>query len=138
MSTQTTGCTDRHAAIGCAHCGEPWDVHGLRHEAVEYLVGAPETLLASLGGAVVAAFNGFWTITVVAAFNPVWSPAADADARASAEEVNSAVYRATLAGKGCPSCGWAHTGTGRHGGQQLTQLAVHEVTGDPAQLLDPA
>jgi hypothetical protein len=114
MSTQTTGCTDRHAAVGCAHCGEPWDVHGLRHEAVGYLDGAPEALLAPLGENVVAAFNSYWNITVVAAFNPGWSPAADAEASAYAEDVNAAVYRATQSGKGCPSCGWAHTGTGRY------------------------
>jgi hypothetical protein len=119
MRTQTTPST---ADLTCAHCGEPWNVDGLRHEAVEYLDGARDALLAPLGENVVAAFNSYWNVTVGAAFNPGWSAAADADARACAEELNAAVYRATLSGKGCPSCGWAHTGTGRPRKQQLTRL----------------
>ena len=107
MSTQTTCSIDRYVPVACAHCGEPWDVYELRHEAVEYL-DAEDALLAPLGGAVLAAFNSYWNITVVAAFNPVWSATADADTKACAEEVNAAVYGATLSGKGCPSCGWAH------------------------------
>jgi hypothetical protein len=108
MNTQTTGSISRSVPVVCAACGEQWDEDGLRDEAVEYLDGVEDSLLAPLGESVVAAFSSYWNVTVVAAFSS-WRAAAAADAAAAAAEVNAAVYEATVAGKGCPACGWAHT-----------------------------
>lgn len=63
--------------VNCAHCGEPWEVYGLRHD----------------------------------------------------EEKGT--YQKVLSGKGCPSCGYNHSGKeGAHRLRQIEALVMDGVTDD--------
>ena len=109
------------ADILCAHCSEPWDVYGLRHEGVGYLDDSQAEVLRPLGAEVVAAFRSFWTTVDVPN---------EAESARYAGTVNTALYRAVLSGRGCPSCGFAHPGTGAHRAAQLAALVFDGVTDD--------
>ena len=109
------------ADITCAHCGEPWDVYGLRHEGVGYLPDSEVEKLRPLGAEVVTAFRCYWTVVDVPT---------EAESAAYAATVNTALYRAVLSGLGCPDCGFAHPGPGEHREEQLHALVFDGVTDD--------
>jgi hypothetical protein len=117
------------ADVTCAHCGEPWDTYGLRHEASDYL-DDPD-LLAPLGEQVVAAFTRIHLARTD-------DPGSAADQNSDADAVNTALHAAVLSGQGCPApgCGLDHTGPGPHRAQQLRELVIDGVWDtDPATYL---
>ena len=127
------------ADITCAHCGESWDVHYLRHESAGHFdPDDPKTgadTLAPLGAGVRRA----WLVYRDAeAASTAGDDDAKADLKRAAGTLNAAVYHAVLSGKGCPDCGFTHPGAGPHRARQLEQLVLDGVTDDdPTQFLGP-
>lgn len=97
--------------ITCAHCGEPWDAYGLRHEGWEYL--------------------GDWSGPLPEKVTMALEHAYAGDERNQAA-LSNWLYRAVLSGKGCPhkGCGFKHQGEGKYREQQLHELVFDGVTDD--------
>lgn len=96
--------------VTCAHCGEPWDVYGLRHESMGYIEQPEEAPTRAAGEN--------WQ---------AWALYDDDDA---GKLVCNAIYRAVLSGRGCPSCGFDHEAEGQYRTQQMEELVYGSVTDD--------
>lgn len=94
--------------INCAHCNEPWDIYGLRHDGWEYLEDAQAEQLGCLD-------------------LYLWAKVGDSSAQRT---VSNTVYVKVLRGKGCPHCGFAHDKPGEHRQRQLEALVIDGVTDD--------
>lgn len=140
--------------ITCAHCGEPWDVYGLREDGIGYLEDSQADMLAPLEPVsatvdylagqgsdlreVLAGAPGLaQPYTLATLFTWYWttadpdSPEADAAKRV----VNTAIYNAVKAQRGCTRCGFAHTTTGKHAETTQRQLVDGVDDLDPTQFL---
>lgn len=146
--------------ITCSHCREPWEVYGLRHDSIGYLddhqgdklapLGSVEDVLRKLetGGTSDQAVRAALTAsphlppqpTLTDLFDFWWSGVADPDEpdmQAAKRVVQTAIHQAVLSGKGCPYCGFDHTGRGKHRDTTLHELVFDGVDdGDPAEYLD--
>lgn len=152
------------ADIICSHCAEPWDVHGLRHDSAGYLTDHSRDELDPIASvrAVLAYLERYGSdsdralhttlhrmdtagtlgepLTVPALYHWWWNGDADPDSdegKAAKRIIDTAVYRAVLQGKGCPACGFAHTGRGKYRDTALNMIVFDSVTDDdPAEYLD--
>lgn len=107
--------------ITCAHCGEPWDVYGLRHDGWEYLADQDRVPGQKDPYREHVALN---------------HPFGEERQKAYRQRFSQAVYTAVLSGRGCPSrdCGFSHRKAGSHRLQQLRELVVDGVTDDDPML----
>jgi hypothetical protein len=138
--------------ITCSHCGEPWDVWGLKHESLGYLTYEQSAALEPLGTAdhaltyIAGAFgtghardmrvavtavqdsdaleNGGQPATVAALFRWCYDivDPVSGPAKTIAELVQNAIFAAVANGQGCPSCGFAHSGIGQRREITMGQL----------------
>jgi hypothetical protein len=146
--------------VTCSQCGEPWEVYGLRHDAIGYfdtyqgdvlepLESVPEVIayLAAHGGdsdrdlaervAGLDLDGAEPTLPVLFAY--WWNTkldTSDAGMVAAKRIVDTAIHHAVLLGKGCPSCEFEHTGRGAHRETTEYELAFSGITDeDPAEYL---
>lgn len=124
--------------ITCAHCGEPWDVYGLRHE--DYVEN-----LDDLAGIPNSANVGVLFQQYEREMNKIFDSIPESVSIGSIEgakyrrqvsnlesgrKVRDAVYRATMGGLGCFSCGFQHKGEGPYRLQQAKEMILDGVTDD--------
>jgi len=148
--------------VTCSQCGEPNDVFGLRNDSigcwepeeadvvaplgpiapvVDYLVGRGERqlpeLVEQIAGDPFLCHSDEHPLTVAELFdywhNNLEVGDDDPTMKAAKRIVETAVYFAVLSGKGCPTCGFDHTGRGKHREVTVQQLVNDGVTDD-----DPA
>ena len=94
----------------CAHCREPWEVYGLRHEGWDYITEDQAESL-NVGDAFLQASAGD---------------------RSAKRQVSETVYKAVLGGRGCPSetCGFIHDREGAFRTEQIAQMVFGDAVDD--------
>ena len=117
--------------LTCAHCGEPWEVFGFRHEAYAYLNDT-----TPMSDVLFQQYAECWEAV------DSWidhSDFGDPEPEWLSDKLTAfgqKVFELTATGKGCPACGFKHQGVGSYREEQLRELFYDGVTDeDPIDFL---